>query len=112
MQNSKAPAKALKNEYDFEEANKAFEEMCLKSDTVKVGEEAIAEQVFYDFFQFYFAAFHSVSIHDRKSVKSELWVTNYESFHCKRRTRSFVQFFFRKVPPKGPDFHFMLNTVE
>lgn len=81
LQNSKAPAKALKNEYDFEEANKEFEAMCLKSDNVKVGEEASAEQVFYDFFQFYFAAFHSrsfkIAIPQSELVK---WSLKYENF--------------------------------
>lgn len=53
LQNNKGRAKTkFRNDYDFEEANKKFENMCLKSDNVKVGEEAIATQVFYDFFDF------------------------------------------------------------
>lgn len=58
LQNNKGRGKKLgfRSDYDFEEANKAFETLCLKGDNPKVGEEA--EQVFYDFFQFYFAAFH------------------------------------------------------
>ncbi|XP_037045668.1 protein LSM14 homolog A isoform X1 [Bradysia coprophila] len=45
LQNNKGRAKTkFRNDYDFEEANKKFENMCLKGDNVKVGEEAIALQ--------------------------------------------------------------------
>lgn len=46
LQNNKGRAKTkFRNDYDFEEANKKFENMCLKSDNVKVGEEAIVTQI-------------------------------------------------------------------
>lgn len=46
LQNNKGRAKTkFRNDYDFEEANKEFENMCLKSDNVKVGDEANALQV-------------------------------------------------------------------
>lgn len=55
---NKAPTKtALKigQDYDFEEAHKKFEDLCLK----KVGEEANPAQVFYVFFVIlFFAAFY------------------------------------------------------
>ncbi|KAJ6641987.1 Protein LSM14 like A, partial [Pseudolycoriella hygida] len=47
LQGNKGRGKTIKfgKDYDFEEANKEFENMCLKNDNVKVGEEANAEQV-------------------------------------------------------------------
>lgn len=55
LQNNKPRAKLpvkFKSDYDFEVANKEFEDMCSRLDNVKVGEEANPEQVFYDFFNF------------------------------------------------------------
>lgn len=55
LQNNKGRAKTkFRNDYDFEEANKEFENMCLNSDKEKVGEEASAVQVVYDFFLIFF----------------------------------------------------------
>lgn len=54
LQNNKGRPKTIKfgKDYDFEEANKEFEDMCSRLGNVKVGEEPNAEQVFYDFFDF------------------------------------------------------------
>lgn len=73
MQNNKGRAKTIRfrNDYDFEEANKAFEDMCLKSDNAKVGEET--EQVFYDFFNFILLL--SIQISDQRFMS-----LNYRNF--------------------------------